>query len=703
MHHFLKLLVITLLTTTAAQAAKIDQAFENLKVFNYFEAKAGFEKSLGKYEAPASFGLATIYARNDNPFFNLDSAYRYIVRSEQHYGAQSDKDKEKFRKYAVDYPAIAELRGKISSQFYQLALQRNSIVDFTAFLEAHPWAAERATALHKRDSMAYSAAGNLQTSAGYQEFLQIYPTSAYRELAQEGFYLKQYQEETKGGSVTVLLGFVKKFPENPYIGDAEDRIFDLQTRQNTVESFKSFLANYPTNRNAERAWRKLYQLYMSDYSESRIRQFRIDYPNYPFMQEVEKDIELSKQELLPFKQGALFGFMNYNGDIVFPATYESLGFFREGLALAAKNGLYGYVDKANKVVIPFQFDSGTDFEEGRAIVGKDEKEGIIDRTGKRLFEIKFEDIGQFSEGLIYGQKDSLYAFYDKYGFQRIGERFHEAFSFSNGLARVQLGDNQAFVDPYGSYIVPPAYEEIAFFSDTLLTFREGEFYGIMRRNCQIVHPAVYDRIGTLSNNRAIFVKDGKIGYFNSVAKVVINAAFEEFPNAMEASRFDGNYAKVKFKDKYGVIDANGKWIVPATYLALGNVAKFMAFSKGKQWGFIDLTNKVVLPPVYEYAESFDNNLAVVEALTRQGVINAKGTWVIPAEFTDIKKIDSKHFLASRGANFGVYSSTGQLLVPLNYQQIRQVEKDFLVLTTAGQVHYFYLPEEKLIIPQSVGE
>ena len=59
-------------------ANKITKGFEALQEFNYFEAKKLFTKSLKKYPAPASFGLATIYYRKDNPFHSLDSAYKYI-------------------------------------------------------------------------------------------------------------------------------------------------------------------------------------------------------------------------------------------------------------------------------------------------------------------------------------------------------------------------------------------------------------------------------------------------------------------------------------------------------------------------------------------------------------------------------------------------------------------------------------------------
>jgi len=79
-------------------AGKIDRAFASLKVLNYFDAKKCFEQEVKKHLVPASYGLAIIFYRNDNPFHNIDSAYRYVVLAEQNFFNQTSKDSLKFSK-----------------------------------------------------------------------------------------------------------------------------------------------------------------------------------------------------------------------------------------------------------------------------------------------------------------------------------------------------------------------------------------------------------------------------------------------------------------------------------------------------------------------------------------------------------------------------------------------------------------------------
>lgn len=695
--HFI--LYIFLSLSFLSSAGKIEKAFQKLSVYNYFEAKNLFEKTMKKKPVPSNYGLAIIYYRNDNPFHNLDSAYVLIGRAEALFEIQKDKEKQKMAAYGCTYPAIHTLRQSISTEFYKIALQANTEMSFQLFIDQHPWADEVQTSIYKRDSIAFELAKDLNVSKQYNLFMKKYPESVFQTQALASYRLTLYQEKTKSGTLEDLVSFINIFPDNPYKADAEDRVYNMLTDKNRMGDYMNFIENYPSNKNVNEAWRRLYQLYMYDYSETRIDQFLIEYPNYPFQDEVLQDKEIALQNLLPFRKGSLFGWMDFQGSVVYSPEYESMGLFKEGLSLVSKNGKYGYVDKGNQVVIPMIYDAGFDFEQGRAIVEKNGKSGIIDRTGKLLFEIDFEDIGQFSDGLIYATKDSLYAYYDKYGVQQFNALFQEAFSFSDGLAQVQVNGKQTFIDLEGKFVIEPIYGQLSKFTDSLFIFEADELFGIVHRNGKVITPAIYDQIGKLTSQRAIVVLDDKIGYINEFGVEVVKPTFEVFPNFMENARFTGKYAKARLKNKYGIVDATGKWIIPASYTDLGDVSTMMAFTKGKNWGYIDLQNKVLQAPKYDYAESMLNGLALAELLVQQGMINAKGEWIIPNKFSNIERLDNGYYLTSDGAKLGIYSAKGKELVPNRYQQIRILDADFMLLSNPGEIHYLYLPEGRIVQPK----
>jgi len=54
--------------------------------------------------------------------------------------------------------------------------------------------------------------------------------------------------------------------------------------------------------------------------------------------------------------GSQYGFLNHQGEIVVPYSYEEAGYFVDGVACVKMNGKYGLIDKMNNVVLPFQYD-----------------------------------------------------------------------------------------------------------------------------------------------------------------------------------------------------------------------------------------------------------------------------------------------------------------------------------------------------------
>lgn len=77
------------------QASRVSKGFEALKMMDYFKAKKMFTKGLKYNPEVSSYGLSIIFSRNDNPFYNLDSAYRYVVMADTTWANAKDRKKGK--------------------------------------------------------------------------------------------------------------------------------------------------------------------------------------------------------------------------------------------------------------------------------------------------------------------------------------------------------------------------------------------------------------------------------------------------------------------------------------------------------------------------------------------------------------------------------------------------------------------------------
>ncbi len=685
-----------LFATFVSSAGKIDKAFESLKIYNYFDAKQKFEKKLKKVPSPSAFGLATIYYRQDNPFHNIDSAYRLVFVAENTFDQLKEKKVERYAEYGFSLSAIRELKNKIATFYYQKLNEKSSIAEWTKFLLRNPHALEVKQATFTRDSLALSEARAANTSAAFKQFLTMYPDSELNKEGTLAYQLAQYREQTQNGTVDSYVLFMKNYPGNPFVQQAEDEVYKLMTEKNTVQDLDKFIHEHPKNKNVEEAWRRLYQVYMYDYSDERIEQFETEFADYPFKNELKTDLQMSKLQLFPMRVFNKFGAMDLEGNVKIPPTYESLNLFYEGLALASIDGKYGYINKENEVIVPFQFSSGYDFEQGRAIVEVNEKYGLVDRTGKIVLPIEFDDIGTFSEGLIYAEKNGKYAYYDKFGQQRISGNYTEAYSFSNGIAKVQIDGSQALINILGEFVFPPKYEEVNFFTDDLLIFYSEEYYGLMNLKQEALLPSIYDQISILHEGFAMIVLEGEIGYIDSLGREVIKPQFETFANSIINGQFKNGMAIAKLKGKMGLIDRAGKFIVKNQFTQIGKNSELMAYNKGKLWGFIDAKGKTKIAPTYQWAESFENGLAIVVKEEKQGLISPTNTEIIPLAYDEITRLDNQFFLLEKDGTFGLANETGTIVVPLEYKEIRQLNSSTFVLVMDNQLEYLYLPENRIV-------
>ena len=697
-------LFILFLISSISFASKIDKAFSCLNEMNYFEAKKLFYESLKKKTVPASYGLATIFYRRDNPFHNIDSAYRYISIAEIGYASMKVEEKTKFGLYGMTYDSILVLREKIGTYYYQIALDKKSESALTEFMEKYPWSKENQLSLVQRDSLIFEKAIKINKSTYYDSILKNYPTIKFKTELQDRYELTFFTEQTNSGTITDYVRFINQNPTSKYLQESMDALFRLETQSNTIEDYARFIQLYPNNTNIEKAWRKLYSLYMIEFSEDRIKKFKKDYPNYPYKDDLKRDQDLSKLTLYPFKRGKLFGWMNQKGIEIYSPEFENLNLFSEGLALAQKNGLYGYVDKLNNVVIPFQFELGSDFMYGRAIVEKGGKSGVINRAGKYILPLEFNELGQYSDGLIYGTKDSLYAFYDLMGRQVIAPKYSDVFAFEKGKAKVMIYGKEAFIDTACSYISEPMHQEIFYFNDSILVYRDSILYGLKTIRNRVILKPTYNYISPLVGNRAIFVLNNKIGYIDEQGKKVIKNSFDLIPNYKQLCMFHDGYARVRIKGKFCLIDKFGNYVLKPEYAGLGDVSKLISFTKGKQWGYINIEDKSVsILPIFDYASSYHFGLAIVDVKSLQGVINEKAKWIIPAIFTSITLIAENFYLVSNGAKYGLYSLSGDQLIALDYDQIRLLNKDLLILHKGEEIHYYNLVDHKLIQDITVNE
>ena len=312
-----------------------------------------------------------------------------------------------------------------------------------------------------------------------------------------------------------------------------------------------------------------------------------------------------------------WGFIDLDGNVVIDFQFDPFVYefrpahnprFSEGLAAVYRaldreadwwqRGSWGFVNREGQLVVPFTYDYARDFREGRAAVIMGEWEwshealmGFIDPAGNEVIPLIYNWAEDFSEGLaavsahyrLYGHHDGFvesfldgngnvvsivpnFGFIDRHGNQVITPSFVRAHSFSEGLAAVQTGGRTGptwgFIDRRGNEIVPPRYNYVRDFSEGMAAVFYGDWrtglWGFVDRQGNEAVPLIYYQVRNFSHGLAAVQlgdwETGLWGFIDHQGNEVVPVQFEA------AHSFSEGLAWVRQDGLWGIIQIGGQGI-----------------------------------------------------------------------------------------------------------------------------------------------
>ena len=306
-----------------------------------------------------------------------------------------------------------------------------------------------------------------------------------------------------------------------------------------------------------------------------------------------------------------------------------------------------------------------------AIVGSGEKKGVVDYNGNIVLPIKYRKIEDFSDGMAVVQDENHKYGYVDNNFKIVTPCIYtNATDYINGLAVVsENNDNSKFIDKEGQIdqvstkllkCFPTRYKSGFCVSGNLLVIKSPgnvesfqvdsnyvSFYG-----CAIIMDDNYKhRILTPS------------GWLKS----------EVYDNISS----HGNYIVTEKMGKKGLIDNNGKEILPCIYEDITPPnQELIAVKKNGKWGILDTSGKQILPFVYKWAEVYNDNIIRIENYKEpySGIINRNGDNLFQNQPEYIKTINNNAIFKIDGM---YYAINNELKTPFSSdKEIMRIYDDF---------------------------
>ena len=680
-------------------AQGFEKGFIALKSKNYQIAESTFRSCEKKHPSAAAYGLASLYLTND--FKDKDSAYRYVLLAEKKWPSFDKKNREKALFYGFDSLSIQQLKLKVSSLFYAICESSNLATDYQKFIIEHPWSPYCLPATHKRDSLLFENTKIVGTSSAVYDFIVSNPESYLVPIAKDLFDDLQYSESTVSETILDYTLFVENFPFNKNVSKAEDQIYVISVAEKSINAYKNFLLTFPNNPNFNKGWIELYNLYTKDCRLENFKNFEKEFPAFPFKQVLKNDLIIFNHMYYPFSENNLFGYIDSSGFVMIPAIYDDVSFFQDGIAIVTKNGKSGLINKRNELIVGFDFDEIYEFNNDFAIVMVSDSFGVINRIGSFVFPLIYRDILMLNNELIAAKNEIGFSIYDLDRNEKSEILYQDIKQFDVNHFIVQVGDSIGLLNSSLELKIPIIYEAIAPIKDSIFSYQLDGKKGLISASGRIISPAVYDDFSNYNeHSKTIIAKFGlKIYYLNLDGTKFISSAFDYFPKALDIAHFyEGN--AIFFKNrKFGIINAQGNVILKPTFTALGKVSEFIPVTKAGKWGFMNTKGKMILEYKFTAIESFYDLGFIVELDSFIGLLGNDLQPLTSMNHQSIKRIGNNHLLAMIDGKYGIYSISGEQVIPFAFDLIQLNDADCLTLINEKGISYFFLNSSKYLIKQ----
>lgn len=177
-------------------------------------------------------------------------------------------------------------------------------------------------------------------------------------------------------------------------------------------------------------------------------------------------------------------------------------------------------------------------------------------------------------------------------------------------------------------VVDFQYAEAREFSEGLAAVRSNDLWGYIDHTGSVAIPFTW-KVPEVGPFSAGFAFTG-----SSFVDRQGNPTFEG-KTFDEALPFSEGLAAVQSDGQWGFIDLTGRFAIPPIYEGAGSFSKDMApVKKGELWGFIDSRGRMLIAPRFLRVDAFSGDLAAVEMAGRVGYVDRSGRFAISPRYDE---------------------------------------------------------------------
>jgi len=292
------------------------------------------------------------------------------------------------------------------------------------------------------------------------------------------------------------------------------------------------------------------------------------------------------------------------GKILCPLQYDMVQIISANATLVKSGEFFGVANHVNcNYLLPLNLEHVKRLTQHELLFEQNKKWGIFHISGKMISEPQYDSIGLSLPNLFIVKKQNKYGLVNQQGLVQLPVEYDYVGSFSSGYAPVRQKGLYGYTTRLGKVYIPASYEAVKPFILAQAPVKRKDKWGIIDIKNQTVVPFEFDQIeGNDKNTLWVLSKGGK---------------YELFPVGSKQYTPGQVYEKV----------------YPDDSTVLVRVVR-----DGQYYFYNSVTNHLAFNTAFEAAEPLYQGFSIVKQLGKYGVVNDKGTLVIPAEFEQIVSV-----------------------------------------------------------------
>ncbi len=258
------------------------------------------------------------------------------------------------------------------------------------------------------------------------------------------------------------------------------------------------------------------------------------------------------------------GFVDEEGKLAIPLTFDDARGFHGGLSAARQGKRWGYIDRAGRWAIEPAYDNAWSFSEERAVVDKGKATLCLAPDGSVAFTAPSRKLGEHHHGLAACEVNHQWSYLKLDGTVAFAVTASAASRFSDGRARILVKRRDGFVDVTGQLVIPTTFSSCGNFSEGLAAAADaanpGAGMGYIDTSGRWAVAPRWSFCDGFSEGLAAVTEKGAVrafSYVDRVGTVVFGPVASDV-----AGPFHGGLARLQDGAKVGYVDTQGQPVWP---------------------------------------------------------------------------------------------------------------------------------------------